>query len=68
MKTKNNQKCVERDVYQFQSGFHTGHRSGKAAKTDKRLMDMSCLREAFINTIAHNDWTICEPAVYVFSD
>lgn len=27
-----------------------------------------CLREAFINAIAHNDWTICPPAVYVFSN
>lgn len=39
-----------------------------AKRVDKRLMDMASLREAFINAIAHNDWSIVEPAVYIFSN
>lgn len=37
-------------------------------RADTRLVDMASLREVFINAIAHNDWTIVEPAVYIFSD
>ena len=39
-----------------------------AQRVDKRLMDMGSLREVFINAIAHNDWSIVEPAVYIFSN
>lgn len=31
-------------------------------------MDMASLREVFINAIAYNDWSIVEPAVYIFSN
>ena len=31
-------------------------------------MDIASLREVFINAIAHNDWSIVEPAVYIFSN
>ena len=39
-----------------------------AQRVDKRLMDMAILREVFINAIAHNDWSIVELAVYIFSN
>lgn len=39
-----------------------------AKRIDKRLMDMKSLREIFINAIAHNDWSIAEPMVYIFSN
>ena len=39
-----------------------------AQRVDKRLMDMASLREVFINAIVHNDWSIVEPAVYIFSN
>ena len=39
-----------------------------AQRVDKRLMDMASLREVFVNAIAHNDWSIVEPAVYIFSN
>ncbi len=39
-----------------------------ARRIDKRLMDMGSLREALINAMAHNDWFIIEPTVYIFSD
>lgn len=42
---------------------------GSATRKDKRLLDARCLREAFLNAIAHNDWSSkVSPAVYVFSD
>ena len=31
-------------------------------------MDVASLREVFINAIAHNDWSVVEPAVYIFSN
>ena len=37
-------------------------------RIDKRLLDMNSVREVFINSIAHNDWTKVEPAVYIFED
>jgi len=39
-----------------------------AQRQDKRLIDKKALREAFINAIAHNDWQIVEPAVYIFNN
>lgn len=42
---------------------------GSAMRKDKRLLDARCLREAFLNAIAHNDWrSKVSPAVYVFDD
>lgn len=42
---------------------------GVPYRLDKRLLDKKCLREAFINAIAHNDWVDgTPPAVYVFKD
>ena len=42
---------------------------GSAMRKDKRLLDARCLREAFLNAIAHNDWSSkVSPAVYVFDD
>jgi predicted HTH transcriptional regulator len=29
---------------------------------------MDCLKEAFFNAIAHNDWSVVEPSVYMFDD
>lgn len=37
-------------------------------RVDKRLIDPFCLKEAIINAIVHNDWTISQPAVYIFDD
>ena len=31
-------------------------------------MDMASIREVFINAVAHNDWSVVEPAVYIFSN
>lgn len=42
---------------------------GSATRKDKRLLDARCLREAFLNAVAHNDWkSKVSPAVYVFSN
>mgnify|MGYP004461737683 CR=1 FL=1 len=42
---------------------------GSATRKDKRLLDSRCLREAFLNAVAHNDWrSKISPSVYVFSD
>lgn len=42
---------------------------GSATRKDKRLFDARCLREAFLNAVAHNDWkSKVSPAVYVFSN
>ena len=42
---------------------------GSAMRKDKRLLDARCLREAFLNAIANNDWSSkVSPAVYVFDD
>ncbi|MCL2521956.1 MAG: putative DNA binding domain-containing protein [Erysipelotrichales bacterium] len=42
---------------------------GASRRIDKKLLDKKCLREAFINAIAHNDWVDgTPPALYVFSD
>lgn len=42
---------------------------GSATRKDKRLLDPHCLREAFLNAIAHNDWSSkVSPSIYVFSN
>ena len=42
---------------------------GSATRKDKRLLDSRCLREAFLNAVAHNDWrSKISPSVYVFSN
>lgn len=42
---------------------------GSARGKDKRLINSKCLREAFLNAIAHNDWTSrVPPLIYVFSN
>ena len=61
-------RSIDRMMDRLEAENYTMSVVGKATRTDRRLMDMMSLREAFINAIAHNDWTICEPAVYVFSD
>lgn len=61
-------RAIDRMMDRLEAENYAMSMIGKATRADKRLMDMACLREAFINAIAHNDWTICEPAVYVFSD
>ncbi len=53
--------CLEAENYAM-SIIKSGQR------IDKRLFDMSSLREIFINAIAHNDWTIVEPAIYIFDN
>ena len=61
-------RAIDRMMDRLEAENYTMSVIGKATKTDKRLMNMAWLREAFINAIAHNDWTICKPAIYVFSD
>ena len=40
---------------------------GSARRKDKRLLEPRCLREAFLNAIAHNDWSSkVSPIIYVF--
>lgn len=42
---------------------------GSATRKDIRLLDARCLREAFLNAMAHNDWVSkVSPTIYVFSD
>lgn len=37
-------------------------------RVDKKLIDPFCLKEAIINSIVHNDWTISQPAIYIYDD
>lgn len=42
---------------------------GSATRKDKRLLDSRCLRDTFLNAVAHNDWsTKVSPAIHLFSD
>lgn len=41
---------------------------GGAQRTDSYLVNPSSLKEAFINAVVHNDYSISYPAVYLFSD
>ncbi len=61
-------RAIDRMTDRLEAENYTLSKIEGARRKDKRLMDMSSLREAFINAIAHNDWTICPPAVYVFCD
>ncbi len=61
-------RAIDRMIDRLEAENYTLSKIEGARREDKRLMDMPSLREAFINAVAHNDWTICTPAVYVFSD
>ena len=61
-------RAIDRMTDRLEAENYTLSKIEGVRRKDKRLMDMSSLREAFINAIAHNDWTMCPPAVYVFSD
>ena len=37
-------------------------------RKDKYLFDFDCVNEALINALIHNDWTISEPQISIFSD
>ena len=42
---------------------------GSARRKDKRLIDPKCLRESFLNSVAHNDWiSKVSPSIYVFNN
>ena len=61
-------RAIDRMTDRLEAENYTMSKIEGARRKDKRLMDMSSLREAFINAIGHNDWTICPPAVYIFAD
>ena len=60
--------AIDRVINRLEAENITKSRIVGAQRVDKRLMDMASLREVFINAIAHNDWSIVEPAVYIFSN
>lgn len=37
-------------------------------RVDKYLYDIDCVNEAVLNSLVHNDWTITEPQISMFSD
>ena len=37
-------------------------------RADRYLFDFDCINEAVINALVHNDWTITEPQISMFSD
>ena len=37
-------------------------------RKDKKLMDDFSLKEAIINAFVHNDWSISQPAIYIYDD
>lgn len=37
-------------------------------RKDRYLFDYDCVNEAVLNALVHNDWTITEPQISVFSD
>ncbi len=59
---------MDRMINRLEAENYTMSIINGARRLDKRLLDMPSLREVFINAIAHNDWSIIEPAIYVFSD
>lgn len=61
-------KAMDRMLDRLEAENYTLSVIGYKTRKDKRLVDMTSLREAFINAIAHNDWMVNSPAVYVFSD
>ena len=60
--------AIDRVINRLEAENITKSKIVGAQRVDKRLMDMASLREVFINAIAHNDWSIVEPAVYIFSN
>ncbi len=60
--------AIDRVINRLEAENITKSRIVGARRVDKRLMDIASLREVFINAIAHNDWSIVEPAVYIFSN
>ncbi len=60
--------AIDRMINRLESENYTMSIIKSARRIDKRLIDMSSLREIFINAIVQNDWSIVEPAVYIFSD
>ena len=60
--------AIDRMINRLEAENYTMSVIKGAKRYDKRLLDMESLREIFINSIAHNDWTIVEPAVYIFDD
>ena len=60
--------AIDRVINRLEAENITKSRIVGARRVDKRLMDIASLREVFINAIAHNDWSIVEPTVYIFSN
>ena len=60
--------AIDRVINRLEAENITKSKIVGAQRVDKRLMDMASLREVFINAITHNDWSIVEPAVYIFSN
>ena len=60
--------AIDRVINRLEAENITKSKIVGAQRIDKRLMNMASLREAFINAIAHNDWSIIEPAVYIFAN
>ncbi len=60
--------AIERMINRLEAENYTKSIITSRQRIDKRLIDMDCLKEAFFNAVAHNDWSIVEPSVYMFDD
>ncbi len=60
--------AIERMINRLEAENYTKSTITSKQRIDKRLINMDCLKEAFYNAVAHNDWSIVEPAVYMFDD
>lgn len=60
--------AIDRVINRLEAENYTYSVIKGARRVDKRLMDMSSIREIFINAICHNDYSIVEPAVYIFDN
>ena len=60
--------AIERMVNRLEAENFTKSTITSKQRIDKRLIDADCLKEAFYNAIAHNDWSVVEPSVYMFDD
>lgn len=60
--------AIERMINRLEAENYTKSIITSLQRIDVRLIDMDCLKEAFFNAVAHNDWSIVEPAVYMFDD
>lgn len=60
--------AIERMINRLEAENYTKSTITSKQRIDKRLIDMDALKEAFFNAIAHNDWSIVEPSVYMFDD